>query len=727
VTQYAPPAPVGPESLRRTRRRRRPSGAAPPLPRAIGIAGAGWMVASVVLVVWAVLAATVERVGTLTDRVDSWILRQIAALRTEWVTDVAEMVDRVLSGWTVTVVAIALLVAIMVCKRWRHLFTYLGAIVVLQVVAVALYLLYARPRPYGVTAIGRWSGYSFPAAPVAVVLMVGLGIVFTLVVAGRPRRWALGLTLAVVGVFAAVELYLATFHPFDLAVGLTLTWTILFVAFRFFAPEDVFPVAYRQGKKAHLDVSGARGRAIREAVHDQLGLTVVDLEPVGLAGSGGSTPLRLRVEGDPDIFLFGKVYAMSHVRADRWYKLGRTLLYGRLEDEAPFQGVQRLAEYEDYALRVTRDAGIRTATPYGLVELTPAREYLVVTEFFDHAQEIGDVDVDDRIIDNGLLLVRKLWDAGLAHRDIKPANLLVRDGEVLVIDVAFMQVRPSPWRQAVDLANMMLVLAVRSDPDRVYERALQFFTPAEIGEAFAAARGIASPTQLRTAMKHDGRDLLARFRELAPAQPVVSLQRWSPLRVVLALALVVGTLVATFVTLNFFTPAQSLGVNTFPSCGRTDLMILVAQSVPTATRVPCIDALPAGWGIDPTTVDDGETRFTLDSDRAGDNAVEVRLLPRSGCRTAGTTEVPSDEAGARRFEDVRRLRPSLLATRTYLFPGGCVTYRFATSASDRAAVLFDAERALAFQARQPLVHDVRERADLALCGAGAPPCPGGTS
>ena len=56
----------------------------------------------------------------------------------------------------------------------------------------------------------------------------------------------------------------------------------------------------------------------------------------------------------------------------------------------------------------------------------------------------------------------------------------------ILIDVAFVQVRPSPWRQAVDLANMMLVLAVRTDAERVYERALRFFTPDEIAEAFAA-------------------------------------------------------------------------------------------------------------------------------------------------------------------------------------------------------------------------------------------------
>ena len=60
-------------------------------------------------------------------------------------------------------------------------------------------------------------------------------------------------------------------------------------------------------------------------------------------------------------------------------------------------------------------------------------------------------------------MIRRMWDVGLAHRDIKPANLMVQDGHLRLIDVFFVQVRPSPWRQAVDLGNMMLVLALRSD------------------------------------------------------------------------------------------------------------------------------------------------------------------------------------------------------------------------------------------------------------------------
>ena len=231
--------------------------------------------------------------------------------------------------------------------------------------------------------------------------------------------------------------------------------------------------------------------------------------------------------------MFGKLYARTHLQSDRWYKLGRELLYGRLEDEKPFQSVRRLVQQEDYALRLFRDNDLPTPAPYGVVELTPEREYLLVIEFFDGAVEMGDAEVTDRVMDSGLAVVRKLWDAGLAHRDIKPSNLLVRDQQVLLIDVAFADTRPTPWRQAVDLANMMLCLALRSSPERVY-RALRQFTAAEIGEAFAAARGLALPSQLRRALRARGLDLHAEFTRLLPAPPrPVSIQRWNLRRIAL--------------------------------------------------------------------------------------------------------------------------------------------------------------------------------------------------
>ena len=271
-------------------------------------------------------------------------------------------------------------------------------------------------------------------------------------------------------------------------------------------------------------------------------------------------------------------------------------MYGTLEDEHPFHSVRQLTQYEDYVLRLLRDAGVRSARPYGIVEITPEREYLLVTEFFSGAVELGEAEVDDGLIDQGLLLIRKLWDAGLAHRDIKPGNLMVRDSELLLIDAAFAQVRPSPWRQAVDLGNMMLVLAVRTDAERVYRRALDYFTPDELAEAFAATRGVASPTQLRAFMKRDPRDLLGEFRALAPPRRPIGLQRWGARRVIVAAAMLGAALLAADLAVDAFQPA----VKTFtaaPFCGTGHAMILSAQAVPSSAMLPCIAALPSGWTV----------------------------------------------------------------------------------------------------------------------------------
>jgi membrane-associated phospholipid phosphatase/tRNA A-37 threonylcarbamoyl transferase component Bud32 len=690
------------------------------LPRSIGFTGKGWLVLLGALLLWIIVVLQAGWARRVTDQVDALVLRIIADVRTDWLTDVMNAVNRVGSGWAMSAAAICLVVALMVLKRWRHLFTFLASVIVLELVGGLIIDRFARPRPYDVSTIGRWVGYSLPSAAVAVVAIITVAAVYTLVVAGRPRLIAKWLAAVVVGVFAFARLYLGVDHPFDVLVGVALAIAIPVNAFRFFTPNEVFPVTYGGGKTAHLDIGGRRGEAIRDALHDQLGVSVLDIRPVGLAGSGGSTPLRIRAAGDPDTYLFGKLYAMNHVRADRWYKLGRTILYGRLEDEAPFQSVRRLVQYEDYALRLMRDMGIPTAAPFGIVELTPEREYLLVTQFFDGAVEVGEAAVDDAVIDQGLGLVRQLWDAGLAHRDIKPANLMVKDGRLVLIDVAFMQVRPSPWRQAVDLANMMLVLAVRTDAERVYQRALRLFTADEVAEAFAAARGIASPTQLRTVMKRDGRDLVGQFRSLAPPRRPISLQRWNPKRILLALALVVGAAVAVPAMVSLFTPAN-LAIEDTPSCGTGNLTVLMAQSVPSATVVPCIATLPAGWDAGTVDVRRDRSRFWLDIGH--EHAVRVTLAPREQCVVADAVEVPSDRVGMRRFERPEQLPPGLRTTRLYVFDGGCVTFEFSLNDAD-ASLMFDADSALGFQPRASLVDWVHQRSGLTLCGAGVPPCAG---
>src|SRR6266508_40494 len=538
-------------------KRRRPSGEPPPLPRHLGVSGSVWIALAGFLVAIVGLVLAFATLGDAFGRWDHAMVHRVAMVRTGWLTTLLVGLNTALvSRWTVRVLRLGTIVALVGLRRWRHLMVFLGCVVAVELAAAQLALLIARPRPIGVRLIGGWEGFSFPAPPVAALAVTLVGMAYALLPPGQPRsrgKWAVGGLLLVLG-FA--RLYLAVEHPTDLLSAVILGVGIPVVAFRFFTPNEVFPVTYRRAKTAHLDVGGRRGQAIRTAVQEQLGLTVLDVNPVGLEGSAGSTPLRLRVaagDGEPERDLFAKLYAKSHVRADRSYKLGRTILYGALEDEAPFQSVRRFVEYEDYALLLFQHLGIPTPAPHGIVEITPEREYMIVMEFFEGATEIGDAEIGDEAIDEGLLLIRKLWDAGVAHRDIKPANLMVRDGHILLIDVFFAQVRPTPWRQAVDLANMMLVLALRTDAELVYRNALRYFTEDEIAEAFAATRGVASPTQLRSVLKQDGRDLVAQFRALAPARQPVAIQHWSLRRVGLGLLVLALAVLAVLVLVRNWT------------------------------------------------------------------------------------------------------------------------------------------------------------------------------
>ena len=88
-------------------------------------------------------------------------------------------------------------------------------------------------------------------------------------------------------------------------------------------------------------------------------------------------------------------------------------------------------------------------------------------------------------------------------------------------------------------------------------------------------------------------------------------------------------------------------------------MILMAQSVPSATSVPCVAALPTGWSLGDVHIARDRSTFSLDSDRGGTDAVEATLLPRDECEIAGATRCRATRSAVRRFERIRRLPPRL--------------------------------------------------------------------
>ena len=523
-------------------RRRRPSGEKAPLPRELRTVGRLWLLGGIAMVaLWISLFAFPESTNWWTDR-DNSILEQFVDIRTSTLNSLADAVAVLGSSWFLRVLRIGTLLALLSVRRLRHFFAVLLAIILVQVTVDNLQDFIGRPRPF-VPIIGDWNGPAHPSGPVARFGVTVAAMAYTLVPKGRRRHLAFAVAGVLVFALILARVYLGVDHPTDAVVSAIFSIAVVAVLFRWFAPERVFPVTWRPGVTAHLDVTGERGEAIRNGVAQQLGMEVLEITPFGLEGSGGSTPLRIKVAGDPDQHVFAKLYSQVHLRSDRWYKIGRTILYGSLEDEVHFTTVRRLVEYEDYIQRLMRDAGVPSAAPLGIVEITPEREYLMVSEFLERSQELTDAEIDDAVIDEALALIRSMWDAGLAHRDIKPANVMLSDGKVVVIDVAFGTVRPSPWRQAVDLANMMLILGLRTDAPRVYERALLQFAPEDIAEAFAATRSVTMPSQSRSSLallkKEQGIDVVEEFRRLAPDTEPISIQRWSPRRLRLTAAAVI--------------------------------------------------------------------------------------------------------------------------------------------------------------------------------------------
>jgi len=131
-------------------------------------------------------------------------------------------------------------------------------------------------------------------------------------------------------------------------------------------------------------------------------------------------------------------------------------------------------------------------------------------------------------------------------------------------------------------------------------------------------------------------------------------------------------------------------VGPYPGCDTTSRgrLLLMAQSVPDASMIPCLGELPPGWELSTASTRTSETILVLTTD-AFDLDVEMVLTP--ACDVSEAEQFPFDLPGVTlyRQDDGRDLR--------YLFEGGCVGLSFPTlelAESGHAAELLDAIRFL---------------------------------
>ena len=94
----------------------------------------------------------------------------------------------------------------------------------------------------------------------------------------------------------------------------------------------------------------------------------------------------------------------------------------------------------------------------------------------------------------------------------------------------------------------------------------------------------------------------------------------------------------------------------------------------------------------------------------------------AACDTSGAPQIPSDQPGTRRFEHPLSLRPQFTDLRFYLFPGGCVTYRFHFARGASSLLAIPVDSAVAFMPRTTLVDYIKHRGPGAMrTGCTLPP------
>jgi hypothetical protein len=137
-----------------------------------------------------------------------------------------------------------------------------------------------------------------------------------------------------------------------------------------------------------------------------------------------------------------------------------------------------------------------------------------------------------------------------------------------------------------------------------------------------------------------------------------------------------------------------------PGCDDPLRLAIVAQSVPTASYLPCLRELPPGWstsGFDPTQ---SGTSFLLDSDRSPGRPVRVRLTET--CRPGIASPSPPRAPGVLTYTRLTSIVPRFAGTLYDVFGGGCVSYAFDFTTGSQIALMEQFEGAVGLYPRQRL-------------------------
>jgi hypothetical protein len=157
----------------------------------------------------------------------------------------------------------------------------------------------------------------------------------------------------------------------------------------------------------------------------------------------------------------------------------------------------------------------------------------------------------------------------------------------------------------------------------------------------------------------------------------------------------------------------------FLSCRGPGSLVLLAQTVPSATLIPCVADYPPGWTLDGVpVVRTGFGSFSLSSDIAGSTAVRVTLTRTCAVGNAESQDDFGEPGTHRWFLFLRTPSPATGydEVQYYRFEGGCVTYQYVFQPGTPGTFISDMNAALTFVPRTEVAAFVRDAFDQTLCG-----------
>jgi hypothetical protein len=135
--------------------------------------------------------------------------------------------------------------------------------------------------------------------------------------------------------------------------------------------------------------------------------------------------------------------------------------------------------------------------------------------------------------------------------------------------------------------------------------------------------------------------------------------------------------------------------NAQPLCHNDPPTVLMAESVPTASLIPCVRAVPGGWSFQSFQANDVAASFSMQQQEGGVLTVELH----ASCQPEGE-RVPEPQPSVQGYRSVQDDGTRIVWTST--FSGGCSRAELTFPTAPPAADVEDVRAALSFISRDEL-------------------------